>query len=169
MFEIDFRFCPRCGGHFAKKANNFLQCDNCILRYYVNPRPCNAVVIENNKKEIMLIERKIDPHKGMLDLPGGFVDLNESFEQSVIREIKEELQVMITDLKYIGSYYDVYEYGGITYHTLCSTFTGSIGSQEPIPTDDVAAIQYFPKDKIPFDRLAFGGLRRAIGDYLKSP
>ncbi|MFA6005679.1 MAG: NUDIX domain-containing protein [Patescibacteria group bacterium] len=166
MFEIDFRFCPACRGEFKKEGVNFLRCTQCDLRYYVNPHPCNAVIIENSKKEIMLIERKIDPKKGMLDLPGGFVDLNESFEDSVTREIKEELQVVITDLKYFGSYYDLYGYGQITYHTLCCVFLGSIGEQQPIPTDDVAAIQYFPKDRIPFDKLAFDGLRQAIGDYL---
>jgi ADP-ribose pyrophosphatase YjhB (NUDIX family) len=99
-------------------------------------------------------------------LPGGFVDLNESFEDSVRREIREELQVTITDLVYLGSYYDLYEYGGVMYHTLCCTFSGSIGNQKPTATDDVAAFQYVTKDKIPFDKLAFDGLRQAIGDYL---
>src|SRR3989338_526892 len=158
MFEIDFRFCPKCGGHFKEKTDNFLRCDTCDLRYYINPRPCNAVIIENNKNEVMFIERKFDPKKGMLDLPGGFVDLNESFEDSVYREIKEELQVNITNLRYLGSYYDLYEYCDITYHTLCCVFSGSINNQQPIPTDDVATIRYFSKDQIPFNKLAFDGL-----------
>lgn len=168
MFEIDFSFCPKCAGPFEKKDKNLLLCEKCGLRYYVNPHPCNAVIIENTQHEIMLIERKIDPKKGMLDLPGGFVDLGESFEDSVRREIREELQVSLTDLRYLASYYDLYEYGGVTYNTLCCVFSGSIGSQQPIATDDVAAIQYFPKDQIPFDLLAFDGLRRGIKDYLQN-
>ncbi|MCS5525466.1 MAG: NUDIX hydrolase, partial [Candidatus Poseidoniaceae archaeon] len=55
------------------------------------PQPAlavDAVVITNG--EILLITRGREPWKGMLALPGGFVDKGEDPEIAVLRELKEE-------------------------------------------------------------------------------
>lgn len=46
-----------------------------------------VAVKENN---IALIKRKNEPFKGSYALPGGKVDLNETVESAVLRELKEE-------------------------------------------------------------------------------
>ena len=68
-----------------------------------------------------MIERANDPGRGKLDLPGGFVDPKESAEAAIKREIKEELKIDIAEPRYLGSYPNIYEYGGVTYHT-CDLF-----------------------------------------------
>ena len=47
-----------------------------------------AVIIKDGK--ILLEKRKNDPGKGKWSIPGGLVELGESVEQTVIREVKEE-------------------------------------------------------------------------------
>jgi ADP-ribose pyrophosphatase YjhB (NUDIX family) len=51
-----------------------LACANCSLSYYLNPKPCTAVILVNDKGEYLLVERAVDPVKGYWDLPGGFVE-----------------------------------------------------------------------------------------------
>lgn len=51
----------------------------------------------------------MQPYKGQLNLPGGFLELNESAEQAAVREIKEELGVDIEILDILGTYPDDYE------------------------------------------------------------
>ena len=44
----------------------------------------------DGRKQILLIVRGMEPSKGRLALPGGFVDYNEDPEDAVLRELKEE-------------------------------------------------------------------------------
>ncbi len=64
---------------------------------YKYPRPAlttDAIIFafDNNdrKLKVLLIERKNPPFKGMYALPGGFVDMDETVEQTAARELKEE-------------------------------------------------------------------------------
>ena len=112
--------------------------------------------------------RSFEPKKGFFDLPGGFVELNESLEESAKRELKEEIGVLVEDLKYIGSYQDKYLYQDINLDSLSAIFTGNVGNQEIKPSDDVSGFKWIDKDKIPYDRIAFESMRSALKDYLKS-
>lgn len=62
---------------------------------YKYPRPAlttDAVVfsVENNEIELLLIQRKHEPWKGMWALPGGFLEVDETCEQGAKRELEEE-------------------------------------------------------------------------------
>ena len=52
---------------------------------------CNAVIMENRK--LLLVRRAKEPHNGLWHFPGGHVEKNETAEEAVIREIREELGV----------------------------------------------------------------------------
>ena len=88
------KFCPFCGSkNFIwdnKKSHNCLDCGK---RLYTNEVGAVIALIENEKGECLFTTRKFDPAKGKLDLPGGFIDLGETAEQAVVREIKEELNL----------------------------------------------------------------------------
>jgi mutator protein MutT len=165
--EIDLPFCPKCGQSFTKISARNTQCKNCGLDYYVNPRPCNAVIITDESNRILLVKRAIDPAKGLWDLPGGFIDIGETAEESVIREAKEELGVEVNKIQYLYSGYDRYEYKGLNYHTLGFVFTAQITSGEMKPLDDVGEIMYFAENEIPWDTLAFPVLERTLRRYLQ--
>ena len=61
-------------------------------------------IIERDEK-IVLIERKIEPFKGMLAFPGGHVKYEETIEDATKREVKEEtnLDVVVQGLLGVGS------------------------------------------------------------------
>jgi 8-oxo-dGTP diphosphatase len=52
-----------------------------------------GAVIRNEQDEILLVLRNREPEKGTWSIPGGKLDLYESLERSVIREIKEEVNL----------------------------------------------------------------------------
>ena len=86
-----FVYCPVCGSqHFD--INNFKskRCQDCGFTYYANPCSATAAFIVNDRQEMLVVRRAKEPAKGTLDLPGGFVDMYETVEDGMRREIKEE-------------------------------------------------------------------------------
>jgi bifunctional NMN adenylyltransferase/nudix hydrolase len=53
----------------------------------------DAVVVQSG--HILLIERKAQPGKGLMALPGGFLDANETLKSAVIRELREETRIKV--------------------------------------------------------------------------
>ncbi|WP_223789115.1 bifunctional nicotinamide-nucleotide adenylyltransferase/Nudix hydroxylase [Marinicella meishanensis] len=53
----------------------------------------DAVVVQSG--HILLVERKASPGKGLLALPGGFVDGHETLKDACIRELKEETKLKV--------------------------------------------------------------------------
>ncbi len=121
----------------------------------------------NEKKELLLVERAHDPKKGMLDLPGGFIDINETLEESLTREIQEELGIQITTFQYVSSFHDEYEHGGVRSRSLCMLFVGTVPQGVNIrPADDVASYEFFKTSEIPYEEMAFEGMKAALKTYL---
>ncbi len=53
----------------------------------------DAVVVQSG--HILMIERKAQPGKGLMALPGGFLDANETLKSAVIRELREETRIKV--------------------------------------------------------------------------
>lgn len=71
---------------------------------YDYPRPAltvDAVVFRRSSEGMMvlLIKRKNDPFKGKWAFPGGFMDIDETVEKAVHRELKEETGLEGVNLK----------------------------------------------------------------------
>ncbi len=85
---MEFKFCPKCGGEVEQKGKNLLVCKSCGFNFYQNPKLCNAVILENPAGEVLLVKRFMEPRKGFWDLPGGFVDLDETIEKRPPESLK---------------------------------------------------------------------------------
>ncbi len=166
MDEVDLPFCPKCKNSLRKASSSNMLCDACGLDYYVSPRPCNALIITGNDDRILLVKRAVEPSKGLWDLPGGFVNVEETVEESVIREAREELGVEVGDLEYLFSGYGRYTYKSLNYYTIGLVFTAKITSGKLGPQDDVAELKYFAVSQIPWNTLAFPVLEETLRKYI---
>lgn len=160
-----YKFCPRCGNKLEPSKES-LQCISCGFHFYLNPAPTNAIILENDKKEILLVKRKFEPKKGFWDTAGGFILPDESVEQSVKREIKEELNVDVKMTGIIGIYPDKYLFQEIIYPTLNILVTVDIISGTLQAMDDAAEIGFFPYAAILEQQFAFPWIKIGLQDYL---
>lgn len=163
-----YKHCPKCGDKLIPQKENFLICSSCKFHLFINPIPTNAAIIENEKGEVLLVERKFDPKKGFWDFPGGFIHPDEDVENSVKREIKEELNVDIKIIKMIGIYEDRYLYQEIEEPTLNILYSVKIISGKLKADDDISGFKFFKKTDLLKQRIAFEWMKQGIKDYLKA-
>lgn len=159
-----FRFCPKCGSQdFAPDTEKSLKCKKCNFRYYINMSASVAAIIRNEKSEILFTVRKYDPARGMLDLPGGFVDPGETAEQTVVREIKEELNLNISRIEYLGTFTNKYLYGEIEYQTLDLVFNCTVETFENLQVaDDVSGYVFRDPDTVQPENIGLESIREII-------
>jgi NAD+ diphosphatase len=164
-----FKFCPNCqSDKFLFNQINRYNCSDCGFEYYHNIAGAVAVIIEQNNK-ILLTRRNNEPKRGMLDLPGGFVDLNESAEQAVVREIKEELNLDldINYLQYLQSEPNDYTYKNIPYQTLDIVFSYTlIEAVSSFDKIEIQEILWVDKADVELEKIGFDSLRKALKEYL---
>lgn len=164
-----FHNCPKCGSsHFVESSVKSKQCENCGFEYYLNPSAAVAAFILNSKNELLVERRKIEPAKGMLDLPGGFADMGETAEEGIRREVKEETALTVTSQKYLFSLPNIYRYSGFDVHTLDMFFLCTVDDTASLEAaDDAAECQWVPLDEIHTEMFGLRSVRQALHMFLE--
>lgn len=159
-----FEYCPRCGSHnFNIHDERSRRCSDCGLVYYANASASTAAIITNSKGEVLLTTRAFEPAKGMLDLPGGFVDMQETAEEALIRELKEELNIDAKRPEYLFSLPNEYNFSGITVHTLDLFFRVIVEDNIEIKAyDDVATAQFYDLKDVNIENIGLESIKKAI-------
>ena len=103
MFKINSH-CSYCGSKYSETELWPRHCQTCHNTSYLNPLPVVVVVLPMGKG-LVVIRRNIEPQKGTLNLPGGYLDLGETWQQGARRELLEETGIDVPDQEI--SLYDV--------------------------------------------------------------
>lgn len=149
MKEESFKYCPKCGAEsLQEKKTGWLKCKACGFDFFTNPKPACVAVIFNENNELLMVKRAIDPYKDWWDLPGGFIDRGETPEDTIKRELKEELGIEIEIEDYLWSVPDDYKYKDMIYEALDLTFLCSFEGN-PKPADDVSDFRFFEINSLP--------------------
>ncbi|MBI5798513.1 MAG: GNAT family N-acetyltransferase [Candidatus Yonathbacteria bacterium] len=83
----------------------------CEICAFENPKPtATAIIIKNN--EILVAKRNQYPFRGEWDFVGGYMEKEETPEQALRRELKEELHVDVRSMAYIGAFTGTDSYKG---------------------------------------------------------
>jgi ADP-ribose pyrophosphatase YjhB (NUDIX family) len=90
--------CSYCGHAFEPAAAYPRLCGSCQETTYVNPAPV-AVLVLPVDDGVLTIRRGIEPRKGQLALPGGFIDLGEAWRDGCARELREETGIVVDATK----------------------------------------------------------------------
>lgn len=71
------------------------------MKYPVQFMTSDAVVIQSG--HVLLVQRRSAPGEGLWALPGGYLNVNETFEQGMIRELREETKIKVPEPVLRGS------------------------------------------------------------------
>lgn len=96
------QYCGRCGSAMADHANDRAkQCPSCDLVSYPRLAPSIIVLVTRDKQ--ILLARNTNWPRNMYSTLAGFVEPGESIEQTVHREVAEEVGLQVNNLRYLGS------------------------------------------------------------------
>lgn len=126
-FKNDFKLCPMCGSKkIENHGNRKWLCPDCGFDLYNNVASAVGIVIYDKNHNVLFEVRAKEPRKGFIAVPGGFVDFDESAEEAVVRECREEIGVPVEGAKFLCTAPNVYEYKGIEYKTCDIFFTAAL-------------------------------------------
>jgi ADP-ribose pyrophosphatase YjhB (NUDIX family) len=84
-----YAHCTFCGARFTPGRPWPRHCAACGETSYLNPKPV-AVAVQPVGLALLVVRRGIPPARDRLALPGGYIDLGETWQQAVVRELAEE-------------------------------------------------------------------------------
>ncbi len=166
-----FQFCPRCGAPRTKGSSTQpLQCEPCGFHYYFNPCLAVAAILLGPDNRALFIRRAHDPAKGKLAVPGGFVDIGETAEDAMRREIKEEVNLEVGPLEFLVTATNEYDFRGVVYPVLDIAFVCRAVSIENIAAlDGVETYCWLNPSEVDLNEIAFPSIRAALAAYAGHP
>jgi 8-oxo-dGTP diphosphatase len=100
-----------------------------------------GIIFNEDKTRVLLVKRKDIP---IWVLPGGGIDLNETAEEAVVREIEEETGVQVAIERKCAEYYPENRLGAFTNVFICKVISGT-----PIVSDETSEVGFYPLNNFP--------------------
>lgn len=172
-----FRYCPACGqrgfspSETAVEPPENLSCSRCGFLFFLNAGASVIALIEKEPGVLLMTRRKKEPAAGTLDLPGGFVDPRETAEEALRREIWEECGLTVTYcFLQEKTYWNEYQYGGLTYYTLDLVFRCTVQDWSQLVVTDREEVDTLlvPVSSLDIQTIGLQSVRKVVGDYVKT-
>jgi len=152
------RFCGACGTETELGSHERVRsCPACKLTVYPRISPAMMVLVTHGQK--LLLGRGVNFPSGFYSALAGFVEAGESVEETVHREVMEEVNVRVKNLKYFSSQSWPFP------NSLMIAFTAEYdgGELKPDPAELIDA-QWFDIDEMPRIPPSFS-IARALIDH----
>ena len=102
-FYTNTKYCSRCGNKLVRATNERAMICTCGYRMYPPVMPAVITMIIDRERNKVLLTRSHQMNKDAFGLVAGFLEVGETFEEGVRREIQEEVQLNIKKLTYYGN------------------------------------------------------------------
>lgn len=159
-WDRSHQFCGRCGTPTERRSGERSRvCPACGQTHYPRLAPV-AMALVRRGSELLLAR---SPHfpPGMFSALAGFVEPGESIEECLVREVKEEVGVDVTNLRYFASQPWPFPHSlMVAFH--CDYVSGDIVPQE----GEIEAADWFSRDRLPVLPHRLSIARRLIEDAL---
>ncbi len=157
----DYTHCPRCGGTLERRpaeGRRRLVCTACGFVFYENPAPAAGVIVLDGAN-LLWVQRRFDPRKGLWTLPAGFVEWDEHVEACAVRETKEETGLDVEIDRLFGAYMALDD---PRTRVVLLLYAARVTGGRLEPGDDAVDARFFPLADPP--PIAFRAHQQALDD-----
>ncbi len=142
-WRAQHRFCGMCGGKMEEHPTEMArQCGSCSHVEYPSLSP--AVIVRVEKEGKILLARHVQRSQQFYTCLAGYIEVGESAEHCVHREVREEVGIEISSLRYAGSQHWPYP------NQLMLAFTAQWQSGElHLQADELSDAQWFDPSDLP--------------------
>ncbi len=146
----NINFCMKCGNKLElfndREGKLRPHCNNCGWIFYKNPVPAAAMVIMNEKQEIVIIKRLFEPKANEWALPSGYIDINQDPEEAACAEMHEETGLIGEVKEFLGYYSD---YSSVVEKVISLGFLMKIKGGRLQAGDDATEARYVRVEDMP--------------------
>ncbi len=138
-----FRYCPACGSRLQEHDHEGgAHCNACGRAWYRNPAPTVGAAIVRDGRALVTVRAR-PPHRGEIDIPGGFLQPGEDPVEGLRREVREELGIEVDTSIERCVQAVPHRYGPEGDWVLALGFVADpVGEVDLQPADDVAAARW---------------------------
>lgn len=163
VHEKQYKYCPTCKTKLQRKIIDDKQrffCPKCHFIFWNNPKPVVSILLHKDKK-ILMVQRAEKPLKNYWCLPGGYIDYEETPQEAVIRETKEEVGIKLSEVgRLLGAYRIDSDPRGVNIDII---YEKEIKTKDISLSEEHGKYRFFSANKLP-DKIAYKH-REAIKDW----
>jgi NAD+ diphosphatase len=142
-WEHTSRSCGNCGKRLVRLSGEWgKECPACNRLYFPRIHPCViGLVIKGD--EILLV-RKPEWNNERYGVVAGFVEFGECLEEAMVREVAEETNIKITNIRYVGS-----QCWPFPSQLMCGFVADYAGGEIELRDNELAEANWFRLDRLP--------------------
>ena len=160
-WDHDHRCCGRCGTATERSmVERVRTCPSCQFAAYPRLSPAIIVLVERDGRA--LLARNARTNMPFFSTLAGFVEVGESLEQTVAREIREEAGIEVGDIRYFGS--QAWPFTGSLMIGFTARWTGGELVEDPTEIRDAA---WFAPGELPPIPPKLSIARELIDDFVR--
>ncbi|MHB1081924.1 MAG: NUDIX domain-containing protein [Prosthecobacter sp.] len=167
MAESPFKFCSDCGkDDWISKSDREFVCVACGFRHFITPIPAAVALLLDAQDRVLIIRRAHEPGFGLLGLPGGVIEPEESGEMAAARETHEEVGIELpgSAFIYLCTLNNRYLFQGYSWPTLDLCYIARVPDFNNVvmQASEVSEILICPLDEVPLEQFAFESNAEAV-------
>ena len=167
MAESPFKFCTNCGqDDWIPKSDREFVCAACGYRHFITPISAAVALLLDAEDRMLVIRRAHEPGLGLLGLPGGVIESEETGEMAAARETHEEVGIDLpaSAFTYFCALNNRYLFQGYSWPTLDLVFVARVPDFKHVvmQASEVSECLVCALDKVPLDEFAFWSNAEAV-------
>lgn len=168
-----YQFCSDCGSpDLTPVREREFRCDHCGFRHFVTPIPAAVALILDAQDRLLVIRRAHEPGLGLLGMPGGVIEAEESGEEAASRETREEtgLHIPPEAFRYLVSLNNHYLFQGFVWPTIDLFFVARVEGFDSLRADPAEVMEWMPLrlEDVPLAEFAFESNAEAVRRLMAS-
>lgn len=162
-----YQHCSACGSDsLDQQGDREFVCTDCGFRHFITSIPAACALILDSQNRLLVLRRAHAPGDGMLGLPGGVIEPDETGEEAAARETQEEagINIPVSEFKYLASLPNRYLFQDYLWPTIDLFYTVRVQEFGELALDpkEVSEALFQPLAEVQLEDFAFHSNAEAV-------